>query len=152
MHWLGPDKKVVSCNWPLYSRSISTLCLPTLNLHWSKVLLQDDCKIYINILWLWSCHITQCFHIQFLTGNSLCAWLVLWEEKNPIKFPCDTQNTLMSAFLKDQMLCTQCPMQMLHSHLLRQDEHEFSFGLQHGMLCNLLLFENWVLANDIIMM
>ncbi len=28
--------------------------------------------------------------------------------KNLLKFPCDTQNTLMSVFLKDQMLCTQC--------------------------------------------
>lgn len=55
-----------------------------------------------------------------------------------------TQNTLMSVFWKEQMLCTQCPMQMLHNHLLLQD--------QRGILFNLVLFETWALANDIIMM
>ncbi len=76
-----------------------------------------------------------------VTGRKKSNKISLWNPKYPD----------VCVFERPNALYTMC-MQMLQSHLLQQDENEFSFGLQRGMLCNLLLFENWVLANDIIMM
>ncbi len=53
--------------------------------------------------------------------------------KNLIKFPCETQNTLMSVFLKVQMLCTQCACKCFRATF--SDRMKTSFRSDSNVAC-----------------